>query len=78
MKSFRQMRTDLIETYFIKNPKLRIIITKIIFGTGRETINLAGTEFVIDKQLENGYLRALNKSEDPPRKTLFLDWGTNL
>ena len=56
------MRTDLIETYFIKNPKLRIIITKIIFGTGRETINLAGTEFVVDKQLENGYLRAFLKN----------------
>lgn len=46
------------ENLFIKCPKIRRLVTRIMYGNGERTVRLAGVDFVVDVVRENGYLRA--------------------
>lgn len=43
---------------FIKQPRVRRLVTKLAYGNGLKKITLLGTEYVVDTVRENGYLRA--------------------
>ena len=48
----------LIDRYFIKKPKFRRFVTKLLFGESDQAINLLGTPLLVHSLKENGYLRA--------------------
>lgn len=51
------MFSSLIDKYFIKQPKLRRFITKMLYGDRLVTVNFFGGNFSINTLKENGYLR---------------------
>lgn len=53
----------LIDRYFIKQPRLRRWVTKLIEGDQETDIELFGTKLRINTIKENGYLRAARKSK---------------
>ena len=52
------MISILIDRYFIKQPKLRRFVTKILYGDRLINVHLFGKDFKINTLRENGYLRA--------------------
>jgi FkbM family methyltransferase len=51
----------LLDQYFIKQPKVRRFLTKLIYGTQDRVINLCGSILTVNSLRENGYLRAARK-----------------
>jgi FkbM family methyltransferase len=49
---------QIIDRHFIKNPKLRKRVTRLIEGDIDKTVNLLGAEMTINSVREHGYLRA--------------------
>ncbi len=47
---------------FVKQPRLRALITKLVYGSGVREITIFGTGLTIDTCLENGYLRAFRRT----------------
>ncbi len=52
------MISALVDKYFIKQPKFRRFVTKILHGDRLVKVNLFGGNFQINTLKENGYLRA--------------------
>jgi FkbM family methyltransferase len=48
----------LFDRYFIKQPRLRRVVTRLLYGSGDARVALAGAELVVNRALENGYARA--------------------
>jgi FkbM family methyltransferase len=48
----------LIDRYFIKQPRLRGAVTRLIYGSADRCVSLFGAELMINNASENGYLRA--------------------
>jgi FkbM family methyltransferase len=53
----------LIDRYFIKQPRLRSIVTRMLYGEKDREVEIFGTMFLINALRENGYLRAAKKSD---------------
>ena len=51
-----------IDRYFIKQPRLREVVTRALYGSGECDVRLCGVELTIDRLRENGYLRASRKT----------------
>jgi len=51
----------LIDKLFIKQPRVRIWVTKLIYGTRDRHITVFGTPFTVNSLSENGYVRAAAK-----------------
>jgi FkbM family methyltransferase len=56
------MLTKIIDTFFIKNPKLRRLVTKIFYGSKTKIVSIFGEHVTINSLRENGYLRAAKMS----------------
>ncbi|MGF1679364.1 MAG: FkbM family methyltransferase [Candidatus Methylacidiphilales bacterium] len=52
-----------IHRYIIKHPAFRERLTRLIFGTSDQTVELLGSSVLINQLKENGYLRAARLSE---------------
>jgi FkbM family methyltransferase len=52
------MLGKLIDRYFIKQPRLRRQVTRLLYGSQLVDVNLLGVDLAIHSELENGYLRA--------------------
>jgi len=52
----------MFDRYFIKQPKLRRMATRAIYGNSDRWIKLFGAGLTINSELENGYLRAFRSS----------------
>ena len=52
----------LIDKVFIKNPKLRARVTRLLYGSKDRDIELFGTVVRVNAVRENGYVRAYEKS----------------
>jgi FkbM family methyltransferase len=48
----------LIDRYFVKQPKFRRLITRLLYGDREQDVDLLGTSIRIHTIKENGYLRA--------------------
>lgn len=57
------MLVRLLDRYFIKQPKLRRLLTRSIYGSSQMPISLLGADIIINSELENGYLRAFRKAK---------------
>ena len=64
------MLSDLIDRYFIKQPRLRRFVTRLIAGNKPEKVFLFGSHLTVHPQLENGYWRAAHLAEG---SSLFRD-----
>lgn len=53
----------LLDRYFIKQPKLRRLLTRSMYGSSLVPISLLGADIIIHSELENGYLRAFRKAK---------------
>lgn len=53
----------MIDRWFIKNPRLRLLVTKWVYGDKNTRITLAGTSLLINSTKENGYLRAYKAAQ---------------
>lgn len=53
----------LLDRYFIKQPKLRRLLTRSVYGSALVPISLLGADIVISSERENGYLRAFHKAK---------------
>lgn len=54
----RHAMVVLREHFIIKSPKVRRTLTKLIYGSGKREVRLAGGIYQVDAIRENGYLRA--------------------
>ena len=50
-----------LDRFFIKQPRLREWITRMVYGNDDTEIDLMGVKLVINRMRENGYLRASRK-----------------
>ena len=57
-----QLRAWALDQLFIKQPKLRRFITRMVYGSSPVDVPLLGAELLIHSELENGYLRAFRHS----------------
>jgi FkbM family methyltransferase len=46
------------DRFFIKQPRLRRFVTRLLYGSSATEVSLLGADLVIHSELENGYLRA--------------------
>lgn len=60
----------LIDKFFIKQPRLRELVTRFVFGSSDELVNLLGADLDINVLKENGYWRAARASK---RYSVFRD-----
>jgi FkbM family methyltransferase len=60
--SVNQMRAWALDQLFIKQPRLRRLITRMVYGSSPVRVPLLGAELLIHSELENGYLRAFRHS----------------
>lgn len=51
-----------IDNYFIKQPRLRRFVTRLIYGSRLREVRLFGSSFVLHTVKENGYLRSARAS----------------
>ncbi len=58
IQTFRNLRAHVLDKWFIKNPRLRSRITRIVYGDKNVELNLFGTSLEVNSLRENGYLRA--------------------
>jgi FkbM family methyltransferase len=56
------MRAWAFDQLFIKQPKLRRFVTRVLYGSSAVRVPLLGAEHLIHSELENGYLRAFRHS----------------
>ena len=61
-KRISNVRAFLLDKLFIKQPKLRRWVTKIIYGTSNCEVTLFGSRLTINSLRENGYLRAFRSA----------------
>ena len=52
------MIAELIDLYFIKQPRFRRVVTRLLYGSSAVPVSLLGAQLLIHSGLENGYLRA--------------------
>jgi hypothetical protein len=52
----------ILDKYFIKQPRLRRWVTRIIYGDTEREVTLFGTKLCVHSIKENGYLRASEKA----------------
>jgi FkbM family methyltransferase len=52
----------LYDRFFIKQPKLRRFITRLLYGSAPTQISILGADLLIHSELENGYLRAFQRA----------------
>jgi FkbM family methyltransferase len=57
-----QLRAWALDQLFIKQPKLRRVVTRMLYGSSPVSVPLFGAELLIHSELENGYLRAFRHS----------------
>jgi FkbM family methyltransferase len=57
-----QLKSYLIDKYFIKKPWLRRWVTRRLYGAADVQVRLFGADLTINAARENGYLRAFRKS----------------
>ena len=57
-----QLRAWAFDQLFIKQPKLRRFVTRMLYGSSALRVPLLGAELLIHSELENGYLRAFRHS----------------
>lgn len=57
-----RLRAWALDQLFIKQPKLRRFMTRMVYGSSPVDIHLLGAELLIHSELENGYLRAFRHS----------------
>lgn len=69
-KSLQSGLAWVLDRWFIKNPRLRLMVTKWFYGNKDTRINLAGTSLLINATKENGYLRAYKAAQ---RSSLWRD-----
>lgn len=55
------MIKKILDQYLIKKPRLRELLTKIIYGSSDVSINIFGSGLIINTLRENGYFRASKK-----------------
>jgi FkbM family methyltransferase len=55
---------------FIKQPRLRRFVTRVVYGSKPTAVSLLGADLVVHSELENGYLRAFRHAR---RLSLFRD-----
>ena len=60
--SVSQLRAWALDQLFIKQPKLRRFVTRMLYGSSATRVPLLGAELTIHSELENGYLRAFRHS----------------
>src|SRR5579872_6100550 len=48
----------LLDRLFIKQPKFRRLVTRMVYGRSAAVVSLFGADLVVHSELENGYLRA--------------------
>jgi FkbM family methyltransferase len=58
-----QLRAWALDQLFIKQPKLRRFVTRMLYGSSSVLVPLLGAELLIHSELENGYLRAFRHSQ---------------
>lgn len=61
---------SIIDKYFIKSPRLRSAVTRVIFGNKDMNVTLVGAKLLVNSVLENGYFRAALKAKN---SSLFRD-----
>lgn len=59
---FSTIKAWAIDQLFIKQPRLRALVTRLIYGSGPRQVSLFGTALTVNAQLENGYFRAFQRS----------------
>jgi FkbM family methyltransferase len=52
----------LIDNYFIKQPRIRRFVTRLVYGDRLREVRLFGSSFVLHTVKENGYLRSARAS----------------
>jgi len=52
-----------LDQFFIKQPRLRGIVTRAIYGCTNVQVSLLGADLLIHSELENGYLRAFRRGK---------------
>src|ERR1051326_2393727 len=60
--SGKQLRAWALDQLFIKQPKLRRFVTRMVYGSSPVAVPLFGAELLIHSEFENGYLRAFRHS----------------
>lgn len=50
--------SKLLDRLFIKKPRFRRLVTKLLFGDKNRQIELCGSDFTVNSLSENGYVRA--------------------
>ena len=60
--SSARLRAWAFDQLFIKQPKLRRAVTRMLYGSSPVRVPLLGAELLIHSELENGYLRAFRHS----------------
>lgn len=55
---FRRAKSYALDRYFIKQPWLRQLVTKVLYGARDRDIHLFGTRLMVNSMQENGYVRA--------------------
>jgi FkbM family methyltransferase len=58
LKSFKSAKSWILDRWFIKNPRLRLWVTRLLYGSKDVEISLMGVPLVVNSAKENGYLRA--------------------
>ncbi len=61
-KRISNARAYLLDKLFIKQPRLRSWVTKIVYGTANCEVSLFGSRLTINSLRENGYLRAFRSA----------------
>jgi len=62
IRSASQLRAWALDQLFIKQPRLRRFVTRMVYGSAPVDVPLLGAELLIHSELENGYLRAFRRA----------------
>jgi FkbM family methyltransferase len=60
MNLIRKWKAYVFDQFFIKQPRLRLFITRLLYGDRLHEITLFGSRLTVHSIKENGYLRAFN------------------
>ncbi len=58
LSALKSAKAWVLDRWFIKNPRLRLLITRFLYGTKDVVVSLMGMTLVVNPTRENGYLRA--------------------
>lgn len=56
------MLARVLDQFFIKQPRLRRVVTRAIYGSASVRVSLLGADLLIHSELENGYFRAFRRT----------------